>query len=53
MMYKSTGHVCFCLNISSKNRNLKDLGISDSCVISAMVIESILADSEKCILNML
>jgi len=53
MMYSSTGHVCFSLNISSKDRNPMDLVISDSCVISAVVLESILSDSEKCALNML
>ena len=47
MMYKHTGHICSCLNISSKNRNPMDLGISDSCVMSAVVLESILSESGK------
>ena len=29
-----------------------DLGISDSCVMSAVVLESILPESEKCVFNM-
>jgi hypothetical protein len=53
MMYKHTRLVCFCLNISSKNRNPMDLGISDSTMMSAMVLESILSDSEKSVLSML
>jgi len=52
MVYKHTGwHVCLCLNISSKNRNTMDLGISDSCVMSVMVLEYILSDSEKCVID--
>ena len=52
MMYKHTGrHVCLCLNISSKNRNPMDLGISDSCVMSVTVLEYILSDSEKCVID--
>jgi hypothetical protein len=53
IMYKPTGHVCFYLNVSSKNRNPLDLGISDNCEFSATIIEFILSDSEKCALNML
>ena len=30
-----------------------DFGISDSCVMSAVLLESILSESEKCVLNML
>jgi len=46
---KHTGHICSSLNISRKNRNPMNLWISDSCVMSAMLLESILSDSEKCV----
>ena len=51
MVYKHTGHVCFCLHISSQNRNTMDLGISDSCVMSVTALEYILSDSEKCVID--
>ena len=53
MMYKHTKHVCFCVNVCSKNRNPLDLGISDSCEMYAVVLESILTVSENSSLNML
>jgi hypothetical protein len=49
MMYKHTVHICFCLDIASVNRNHLDMGISDSCAMSVMILESILSDCGKCV----
>jgi hypothetical protein len=49
MMCKHTVYICFCLNVPSINRNHLDMGISDSCAMSVMILESILSDCGKCV----
>jgi len=47
MMFKHTGHVCFCLNITSKNSNPMNLEISDIYAMSVVILDSILSECGK------